>query len=291
MSTVHLIDASPYIFRAWFSLPEMYDPAGRPVSCVRGFATFLLRYLKEEQPTHLACLFDESLTTSFRNDVYPEYKAQRELPPEDLVRQLGGCQAISRALGIPTFADLRYEADDLIATLAKPLRENGQAVVVVSSDKDLAQLVDDESVLFDFAKGNRYGPDEVVEKFGVRPTQIPDFLGLAGDSVDNIPGVPGVGPKTAVALLNEFESLDELYEGLDRVAELSMRGARTLGPKLEAAREMAFLSRELATVAYDAPAAATLDELAFDGVPPDATSVYDEYGLARLLDPFLETSA
>jgi 5'-3' exonuclease len=281
---VHLIDASPYIFRAWFSLPEMTDPQGRPVSAVRGFAEFLLRYLVEQAPSHLACTFDESLTTSFRNDLYPPYKAQRELPPPELEAQLAGCQAVARALHVPVFSDDRYEADDLIATLARPAVEAGARVVVVSSDKDLAQLVGPRLELFDFAKDTRLGPDGVKAKFGVTPGQIPDYLGLAGDAVDNIPGVKGVGAKTAVALLDAFADLDELYASLERVAQVEVRGARTLAAKLEACRELAFLSRELATVAYDAPAQATLEQLRWEGVPRSAREVFEHYGISRLLD-------
>lgn len=282
-STVHLIDASPYIFRAWFALPEMEDPSGRPVSAVRGFADFLVRYLLEHSPTHVVSTHDESLTTSFRNDLYPDYKAQRDLPPRELEAQLQGCQRVAGALGMLTFADARYEADDLIATLLMPLVAAGHRGVVVTSDKDLAQLVGAKVEMFDYAKDLRYGPQEVLEKFGVTPEQIPDYLGLAGDAVDNIPGVRGVGAKTASALLGHFADLDELYGGIDRVAEVPIRGARTLGAKLEASRGDAFLSRELATVAVDAPAEATLDELAWFGFPRAAREVFEEYGLESLL--------
>lgn len=274
--TVHLIDASPYIFRGYFSLPAMQAPDGRPVSAIYGFASFLVRYLKEEQPTHVGVCFDESLTTSFRNDVYPEYKAQRELPPPELEAQLNGCQELARALGLATFVDERYEADDLVGTLAHQLLRKGHRVVVVSSDKDLAQLVVPELEFFDFARGERYGAEGVLERFGVRPTQIRDYLGLAGDAVDNIPGVRGVGQKTAVALLGAFEDMDALYADLDSVAALDVRGARTLGAKLEASRDMAFLSRELATIATDAPATANLRELAWKGAH------------AALVDPLFE---
>ena len=159
----------------------------------------------------------------------------------------------------------RYEADDLVGTLAHQLLRKGHHAVVVSSDKDLAQLVVPELEFFDYARGERYGADGVVERFGVRPTQIRDYLGLAGDAVDNIPGVRGVGKKTAAALLGAFEDIDALYADLDSVADLELRGARTLGAKLEASRDMAFLSRELATIATDAPATARLPELAWKG--------------------------
>jgi len=260
--TVHLIDASPYVFRAWFALPStMTSPDGAPVNAVHGFVGFLLRYFEEEGPTHVGVAFDESLTTSFRNELYPDYKAGRELPPPELEAQLAACQEAAAALGAATFVDDRYEADDLIATLAHALVRRGHRAVVVSSDKDLAQLVSDRVELFDFARETRYGPAEVEAKFGVRPDQIADWLGLAGDAVDNIPGVAGVGAKTAAALLAELGDLDGIYADLDAVGELSLRGARSVAARLAADRERAFLSRRLATVARDAPARAGLREL------------------------------
>lgn len=284
-ATVHLIDASPYLFRAFFSLPHLEAPDGRPINAVRGFAQFLLRYAKEERPTHVAVCFDRSLTTSFRNDLYPGYKAGRELPPRDLEVQQLDCARVAAALGMATFSDERYEADDLIATLLAPLAAAGHPAVVVSPDKDLGQLVTDTVELFDFAKGVRYGPAEIEAKLGVRPAQVPDFLGLAGDSVDDIPGVRGVGAKTAAALLAAFDDLDALYADLDAVAELPIRGARSLAKKLEADRETAFLSRTLATLSLDAPAAATLEGLAWPGVDADAADpVFAELGIASLLN-------
>lgn len=263
--TVYLIDASPYIFRAYFALPEMRAPDGKRIEAIYGFAGFLLKFLADEHPTHLAVAFDESLTTSFRNDMYPQYKAQRELPPAELVAQLQTCREFAGAMGALEFAHERYEADDLIGTLAQPLARRGHDVVVVSSDKDLAQLVGPGVQLFDYSRGERYGRAEVVRRFGVEPGQIPDYLGLAGDSVDNIPGVAGIGKKTAVALLGAFADLDQLYANLERVQALELRGARTLAAKLDAGRELAFLSRELATIALDAPVRATLRDLALRG--------------------------
>lgn len=282
--TVHLVDASPYVFRAFFSLPSsIVDPAGNSVNAVRGFADFLCRYLAEEEPTHVAVAFDESLTTSFRNDLFPAYKAQRELPPPELEAQLAACQEVAAAFGLAVFADDRYEADDLIATLCRALTKKGHHAVVVTSDKDLAQLVDERVELYDFAKSARLRATEVRAKFGVGPVQIPDYLGLAGDSVDNIPGVPGVGAKTAAALLGAFPDLDELYERLDEVPTLAIRGARTLPAKLEQHRELAFLSRELATVAVDAPARATLRDLEWKGADPLLVDpLFERLGLGGL---------
>ncbi len=269
-ATVHLVDASPYIFRAFFSLPDsITDRSGEPANAVYGFAGFLIKLVETEEPTHLAVAFDRSLTTSFRNEIYPEYKAGRELPPPELEAQLDACYELAEAFGAAAFIDDRYEADDLIAALVDRLGAEGHGAVIVTSDKDLAQLVDERVELFDFAKGERYGPAEVVEKFGVEPGQIADFLALAGDSVDNIPGVRGVGKKSAAALLDAFSSLEEIYDRLEEVPELPVRGAKALRRKLEAGREAAFLSQRLATVAREAPAEGTLDDLAYRGADAD----------------------
>lgn len=272
--TVHLIDASPYIFRAYFTVPSsVTDAEGKPANAVYGFTNFLIRYLIDEAPTHLAIAFDESLTTSFRNDIYPEYKAQRDLPPKELEAQLKACREMAIAFGAETFADARYEADDLIGTLADKLLKKGHTVVVVTSDKDLSQLVTAGLSMFDYAKGERFGAEGVRKKFGVEPEQLVDYLGLAGDAVDNIPGVPGVGAKTAAGLLTGFATMDELYANLDGVAALPIRGAKTLAAKLEAAKDIAYLSRELATIARDAPASCDLRRLKLTGPDP------------KLLDP------
>jgi len=285
-STVHLVDASPYVFRAWFSLPDsMTAPDGRPVNAVYGFVGFLLRYLAEEAPTHLALAFDESLTTSFRNELYPDYKAQRELPPAELERQFVDCRRAGEALGLACFADDRYEADDLVGTLCARFVGEGHHVVVTTVDKDLAQLVGERVQLYDFAAGERYGPEEVVAKWGVRPEQVADYLGLMGDKVDNIPGVAGVGAKSAAALLQAYPDLDSVYADLDGVERLPIRGARALASKLRAQRDIAFLSRTLATVATDAPAPADLDALAWRGADRDATeALFDELGFGRVRD-------
>lgn len=268
MPTVHLVDASVYIFRAYFAVPDSL-----PNNAARGFLDFLSRLVREEEVTHLGVAFDESLTTSFRNDVFPGYKASRGLAPPELEAQLGACGELAEAFGAATFVHERYEADDLIAALCARL---DAPAVIVTSDKDLAQLVSDRVTLLDFAKGDRYTPAEVEAKFGVPPAHIADYLGLVGDKVDDIPGVKGVGKKSAAALLQAFPGLDALYARLDEVPDLPLRGAKSLAAKLAAGRESAFLSRRLATVAADAPAAATLDDLRYDGA--DATR----------LDPLLE---
>jgi len=284
--TVHLVDASPYVFRAYFSLPDsIRTPDGEPINAAYGFASFLLKLITEEEVSHLAVAFDESLNTSFRNELYADYKAQRELPPPELEAQLGACKELCRAFGATTLSDDRLEADDIVGTLADAVTAAGHRGVVVSSDKDLAQLVSDDVELYDFGKDERLGPDEVLERFGCRPAQVPDLLGLQGDPVDNIPGVPGVGKKTARALLAEFDDLDDLYARLDEVAGLSFRGAGTLAPKLEEYREIAFLSRRLATVVRDADFDGSLDALAYPGADPAAVGpLFERLGFEKIRD-------
>jgi 5'-3' exonuclease len=277
--TVYLVDASPYVFRAFFSLPSsMVSPDGQPVAAVYGFASFLVKLVDEEQPSHLGVAFDESLTTSFRNEIYPQYKAQRELPPPELEAQLAACKEMAEALGAAVYCDDRYEADDLIGTLAAQLTAGGDGVrvTVVTSDKDLAQLVGDSVSLYDFARGERYDTAGVREKLGVAPQQVAELLALAGDPVDNIPGVAGIGRKTAVVLLEHFPTVEAIYQRLDEVEELPIRGARSVRRKLEDGRRQAEISRRLALIARDAPVKAQLAELELAGAD------------SRRLDPLLQ---
>lgn len=280
---LYLIDALPYVFRAYFALPERLSAEGHPVHAVYGFATFLMRLLRQEPLTHIAVAFDESLTTSFRNDTFPPYKANRELPPPELEQQLTYCQAVARALGLPVFADRRYEADDLVGTLAQQAVQQGIDVVVVSNDKDLMQLVSPRVSFYDFARGRRYQVDEVAAHMGVRPEQIPDLLGLQGDAIDNIPGVKGIGSKTAVALLRTFPSIEAIYADLERVETLSIRGAKSLRRKLESERDTAVLSKQLATIARDAPVVYDAEMFRYRGAMASAIDpLWEELGFQRL---------
>jgi len=289
-ATVHFVDASPYIFRAHFSLPSsLKSPDGARAGAIYGFASFLLKLIADEHPTHLAVAFDRNLNGSFRNDEFPAYKAQREAPPPELVAQIDPCLEVAAALGAATFVDERYEADDLIGTLCARLLPQGHGGVIVTSDKDLAQLVSDRVTLLDFAKGERYGPAAVHEKFGVRPDQITDLLGLAGDPVDNIPGIAGIGRKTAAELLAVFDHMEALYDRLEELLLGSkIRGAKTLHAKLTAGRDVAFLSKRLATVSADAPIAApssTLDALAWKGADvPRTEALFDRFGFKTIKD-------
>lgn len=282
-SRLYLIDALPYIFRAYYAIRDMTTPAGHPVNAVYGFTTFLLQLIQQEQMTHLGIAFDESLTTSFRNQFYPLYKANRELPPADLERQLEYCQAVARALGASVFVDQAYEADDLIGALAHQAVQDGFTVVVVTNDKDLMQLVSSNVTLYDYAKKRRFDPAGVKAHLGIEPAQIPDLLGLQGDAVDNIPGVQGIGAKTAVALLQEFPDLEQIFANLERVTTLPLRGAKSVARKLVEGREAAFLSKQLATIALDAPAHYDPQAMRYQGALRDAVSaLFEELGFRRL---------
>jgi DNA polymerase-1 len=250
----YLIDASVYVFRAYYSMPDdMVDQDGNPVNAFYGFSRFLGSFIEQVRPERLAVLFDESLASSFRTEIYPEYKANREPAPPELKRQFGLCREFTRALGVWECAHPNYEADDLIGTLVSRARESAIPSTVISRDKDLAQLISRSDVFWDFAGKGQLRYEQIRDVFGVWPEQIADFLALAGDSVDNIPGVPGVGRKTAAALLDHFGDLDRLYANLHKVHEVEVRGAKTLGAKLEAHRGAAMLARQLTGIACDAP--------------------------------------
>ncbi len=245
----YAIDASVYIFRAWFSVPDdMVDPTGKPVNALYGFARFLGDFVEHVRPENIVVAFDAALVTSFRNEIYPPYKANRDPAPAELKRQFELCRRYTRALGLTEFAHERYEADDIIGTVVHGARRSGHKATIVSRDKDLAQLLTDDDIFWDYASQRRIAYSEVPEAFGVWPEQIADFLALAGDTVDNIPGVPGVGKKTAAALLAHFGSFNVLYANLDRVAEVNVRGAGKLGARLAEHREQAELCRALTAI-------------------------------------------
>lgn len=262
LPTAHLVDGSLYVFRAWHSMPDEFtDSEGHPVNAVHGFTRFLCELLEKTRPEHIAVAFDASLTTSFRNAIYPAYKANRELPPPDLERQFVLCREVAEALGIVVLIDHSFEADDLIGSVLWSLRSQGFRSVIVSADKDFGQLLGEHDEQWDYGRGLRWGPAGVHEKLGVHPHQVADYLALCGDSVDNIPGVPGIGAKTAAALLAHFGDLDALLERADEVAFLRLRGAASTAKKLRDHGEDARLYRRLTRIALDAPVPAEADAL------------------------------
>ena len=282
---LYLIDASVFIFRAYFSVPvTLVDDDGQPVNAVHGFGRFLGDLLEKERPAHIAVAFDQSLTTSFRNKLYPPYKANREPAPLELKRQFAWCRELCQGFGLADFSSAEYEADDLIGTLATQARAQGRQTVLVTRDKDLSQLIRPGDVYWDYIGEMRYEYDYIPERFGVLPERMADFLALTGDAVDNIRGVPGVGKKTASVLLKHYESLDHLYENLDAVLKLNIRNAGFVAGQLRDYREAAFLARQLTSIACDAPMQA--DAVQLRRRSPDLTALnalYDTLGFGRLL--------
>lgn len=282
---LYLIDASIFIFRAWHTVPNtLIDGDGNPVNAVHGFARFLGDLLERVRPRHIAVAFDESRAVSFRKQIYPAYKANREPAPLELRRQFALCRQVCRALGIASFGSGEYEADDIIGTLATRMRQAGKNVVLVTRDKDLSQLVRPGDQYWDYIDDRRFGYEDIAERFGVVPERMACFLAVMGDAVDNIPGVPGVGRKTASMLFRHFESLTHLYQDLDGVLKLKLRNAGFVCGQLRDHRESALLARRLTEIACDMPLQATLPNL--ERRAPDLRAldeIYDAVGFGRLL--------
>ncbi len=284
---VHLFDGHVYIFRAYYSLPPMKASDGSPCNAAYGFANTLIRYMTEEDPTHVGVCFDADMT-SFRNEIEPEYKAQRAETPEDLEPQFDLCHEISIALGFATFELENYEADDLLATICSEVLSRRGRARIVTTDKDLCQLVreDGRAVVYDLAKEKTYDADGVREKFGVSPDQIPDYLGLVGDTIDNLPGVPGVGPKSASALLIVFPTIEAIPDDFDAWSEVEVRGARRLHERVMEHRPRALKTKELATVLRAVPGIKPgLKELAYRGADRERTGeLFERLGWNRIRD-------
>jgi DNA polymerase-1 len=262
---LYLVDGSGYIFRAFHALPPLTRADGTPVNAVLGFTTMLLKLVEDSDADHLAVIFD-SARENFRNDIYKDYKANRPPPPEELIPQFALIRDATRACNVPSIELKGFEADDLIATYAKQAVKAGADVTIVSSDKDLMQLVSDKVTLLDPIKNRRLSFDAVMEKFGVRPDKVVDVQSLAGDSTDNVPGVPGIGVKTAAELINTYGDLDTL---LARAAEIKQPKRRE---NLLANAELARISRELVRLRDDAPVTEKID--AFDRRQPEPASLF-----------------
>ena len=283
---VHLIDTHVYIFRAWVTLPDMPAPDGRPTGAAYGFANTLLRYFRDEEVTHVACCSDYAMT-SFRNERFPAYKSSRgDEVPEDLEPQFDMAKDASWALGVPVYEAPDYEADDVIGTLATQLVDQGARVVIVTADKDLSQLVTEDGrvTLYDLQRETLYDADGVRAKFGVDPGQIPDYLALVGDTIDDLPGVPGYGKKGAAAALGAFGSLDGIPDDPAGWEGVAVRGAKRLATNIALHREHAREIRSLATVVRDVPGiAATPDELAWRGADAEQfPALCEQLGWGRI---------
>lgn len=261
-----LLDSSIYIFRAWFSMPDHWHTAdGMPLNAVYGYASFLTDFIsRTDSSPWVAAAFDESLGSCFRNEIFAGYKASRELPDETLAYQLNACRTLTELCGIPCYGGDRFEADDYLATLARLARQKQLPVTVITRDKDLGQLlVGKGDHWWDFAADQTMDTAGFHQRFGVRPEQFADYLGLVGDRVDDIPGVPGVGPKTAAALISNLGCLEQIEENMDRVAQLPVRGAAGLGARLLEYWPQAMLSRRLAQLHSAIPDVEQLTEFRF----------------------------
>ncbi|MBT7719487.1 MAG: DNA polymerase I [Halieaceae bacterium] len=245
-----LVDGSSYVYRAFHALPPLTNSKGQATGAVKGVINMLRRLLKDYPESPVVGVFDAKGKT-FRDDLYPEYKANRPSMPDELREQIVPIHSIVRAMGLPFLCVEGVEADDVIGTLARQASEQGRSVVISTGDKDMAQLVDKHTTLVNTMTDTVMDEAGVEQKFGIPPSLIIDFLALMGDKVDNIPGVAGVGEKTALGLLQGIGSLDDIYASLDKVAELSFRGAKTMAPKLEAEKANAYMSYELATIKTD----------------------------------------
>ncbi|NBT58742.1 DNA polymerase I, partial [bacterium] len=279
-SKLIIIDGSSYFFRAFFAIQHLSNSKGFPTNAIYGFTNMLLKVLDVEKPEHLVIAFDTP-KPSFRKEIYPEYKANRESPPEDLIKQIPEILKMVDAFRIKRMQLEGAEADDVIATLADRAVKAGYEVDIITGDKDLMQLVTDKITLYDTMKDKRVDPAGVVEKFGVKPEQVVDFLALMGDASDNIPGVTGVGEKTAAQLISEFGSLENLYANLDKIKQEKRRET------LKNEKKIAFLSQELARVKRDLDIDWSWDDCRYRGPDPEKLKVLlEEFEFSQLMKRF-----
>ncbi len=257
-----LIDSSIYVFKAWFTHEEVYDAEGNSINAVIGFLDFVYKLLAEQKPELIGFAFDESLQTSHRRQIYPEYKANRAAAPDSLKLQFRLCREFLRSFGIQQGASSFYEADDLLGTWAKELNANLIPVNFITADKDLAQLVKEGDHWWEYLHGEKLDEKRIVKRFGAKPKQIADQLAIAGDKSDNIPGVPGVGMSTAGKLLRRFETLDKLLSNITEIANMQIRGASRIQQLISEHQETIKLSRQLTGIVCD-----------IEGVTPDDFSL------------------
>lgn len=277
---VYLIDGSSYIYRAYYAIRHLSNSKGEATNAVYGFTNMLLTLLREEKPDRVAVIFDAKGPT-FRKKMYPAYKANRSSMPEDLVPQIPFIKEVVRAFNLPALELAGYEADDIIATLAKRYADMGLDVTVVTGDKDLMQIVNEQVCLLDTMKGKVSRRNEVIERFGVPPEQVLEILGLAGDSSDNIPGVPGIGEKTAGSLIQEFGTIENLLANIDQVK------GKKRQENLREFADQARLSRTLADLIYDLDIDVSLDDLTLVDPDRDAlTALFTQLEFPKLLQQF-----
>ncbi|MDX6042007.1 DNA polymerase I [Scandinavium lactucae] len=276
-----LVDGSSYLYRAYHAFPPLTNSAGEPTGAMYGVLNMLRSLIMQYQPTHAAVVFDAKGKT-FRDELFEHYKSHRPPMPDDLRAQIEPLHAMVKSMGLPLLAVSGVEADDVIGTLAREAEKAGRPVLISTGDKDMAQLVTPNITLINTMTNTVLGPEEVVTKYGVPPELIIDFLALMGDSSDNIPGVPGVGEKTAQALLQGLGGLDTLYAEPEKIAGLTFRGAKTMAAKLEQNKEMAYLSYKLATIKTDVELELTCEQLEVQSPSADELlSQFKQYEFKR----------
>ncbi|MEQ1976059.1 DNA polymerase I [Xenorhabdus sp. SGI240] len=276
-----LVDGSSYLYRAYHAFPPLTNSSGEPTGAMYGVLNMLRSLIMQYKPSHVAVVFDAKGKT-FRDELFAEYKSHRPPMPDDLRLQIEPLHKMVNAMGLPILVVPGVEADDVIGTLALQAEKEGRSVLISTGDKDMAQLVTPNITLINTMTNTILGPEEVEGKYGIPPELIIDFLALMGDSSDNIPGVPGVGEKTALGLLQGIGGLDEIYARLDDIATLGFRGAKTLAGKMEQHKEMAYLSYQLATIKTDVELDRTCLDLSV--IPPDADellSLFSHYEFKR----------
>ena len=260
-----LVDGSGYIFRAFHALPPMNTSRGLPTQAVYGFIRMLLKLLKDVRPSHIAIVFDSPKRT-FRDDLFADYKANRSEAPNDLIVQIPYIHRAVEAFRIKSLMIEGFEADDVIGTLAKRAAKEDFAVTLITADKDFMQLVGPHVTLWDTMRDRRIGAREVRDRFGVEPSALVEIQALTGDTIDNIKGVPGVGEKTAAALVQKFGSVKGIYENLDHIEESGIRGAKKVAGLLAEHRAAVDLARKLVRIETDMPLKVEPDEFAWHGV-------------------------
>ncbi|WP_410009948.1 DNA polymerase I [Pantoea agglomerans] len=278
-----LVDGSSYLYRAYHAFPPLTNSAGEPTGAMYGVLNMLKSLLAQYNPSHVAVVFDAKGKT-FRDELFEHYKSHRPPMPDELRAQIEPLHEMVRAMGLPLLAVSGVEADDVIGTLALEAEKKGLSVLISTGDKDMAQLVTPAITLINTMSNTILGPEEVEQKYGVPPALIIDFLAMMGDSSDNIPGVPGVGEKTAQALLQGLGSMQTIYDNLDKVADLGFRGAKTMATKLEQNRDVAFLSYQLATIKTDVELALPCEELTVTEPDTEALqTLFSRYEFKRWL--------
>ncbi|MDX1678043.1 DNA polymerase I [Arsukibacterium sp.] len=286
-----LVDGSSYLFRAYHSPPHLTNSKGEATGAIYGVINMLKSLLRQYNPSHMAVVFDAKGPT-FRNDMYSEYKAHRPAMPDDLRSQIEPIHQIVRAMGLPLLCINGVEADDVIGTLARQASAAGRHTLISTGDKDMAQLVDSHVTLINTMTNTLLDPESVVSKFGVAPQAIIDYLALMGDKADNIPGLPGVGEKTAAALLQGLGSIQNIYQQLDKVADLGFRGAKTMAAKLSEHKAQLELSYQLATIKTDVELDCQLDDLAIQPADPQQLAdLYRQCEFKRWLAEILQEKA